>query len=113
MVEVRIMGAPLPAENVKNVGKINIASACLLAGQSPHGANERCDLAPAGYRFSAIAAMLEGVPVTLRSTRVFHHAPAKSRFEAQARDYRRLDEFVAELTYENRHDETRLAPGAR
>lgn len=33
--------------------------------------------------------------------------PATSRFEARARDYRRLDELVAELTYDgNQHDET-------
>jgi hypothetical protein len=36
--------------------------------------------------------------------------PATSEFKARARDYMRLDELVAELTYENWHDET--PPGA-
>jgi hypothetical protein len=68
------------------LGKLNAASARLLsnAGQ---GANERCDLAPAGNRPGGVAAMLEGVPVIFPSTR----APGRA---------------VAELTYENRHDET-------
>jgi hypothetical protein len=37
------------------------------AGQSAHSPNERCDLAPAGSRLGSVAAMLEGVSVTLRS----------------------------------------------
>jgi hypothetical protein len=63
------------------VGKLNVASAHLLgsAGQSAHGANERCDLESTRNRLGGVAAMLKGVPVTLRSTGVcstVHPAPA-------------------------------------
>jgi hypothetical protein len=72
---------PQISRPLRVLGKLNIASACLLgsAGQSTHGANERCDLAPAGNRLGGVAAMPEGVPVTLGGARIcsaVHAAPA-------------------------------------
>jgi hypothetical protein len=46
-------------------GAINLLS----ARQSAHGVNKRSDLASPSNRLGAVAAMLKGVPVTLRRHR--------------------------------------------